>query len=68
MTENEILEEAAVLIAIDEEMRVQARILERKIRKLCREYDLATGTRGFAPFHMRLACEARGILAKRIAA
>lgn len=68
MTENEILEEAAILLVVEEEIRTQARLLERKIKKLCREYDMASGTRGIAPFHLRLACEARGILAKRIAA
>lgn len=68
MTENQILEEAAVLILLDEELRSQKRILDGKIKKLCRSYDMASGTRGIAPFHLRLACEARGILAKRIAA
>ena len=62
LTEQDILQEAAHALAEQDRLRMQLRLLEDRVRRLCRQYDLASGTRGFAPYHLRNACEARGFL------
>lgn len=61
-TETEILIEAAFALNKHEALRKQMRESEDRLRKLCRQYDDAAGTRGFAPHHLAQACKARGLI------
>lgn len=60
--ETEILIEAAFALNKHEVLRKQMRESEERLRKLCRQYDDAAGTRGFAPHHLAQACKARGLI------
>lgn len=60
--EAEVLREAAEALKENERLRKQIRQNEDRIRKLCRKFDDASGSRGFAPYHLRNACESRGFL------
>lgn len=60
--ETEILIEAAFALNKHEMLRKQMRESEDRLRKLCRQYDDAAGTRGFAPHHLAQACKARGLI------
>ena len=61
--ETEVLIEAAFALAKHEKLRKEIRASEEHLRKLCRQYDDAAGTRGFAPHHLAQACKARGLMA-----
>jgi len=60
--ETEVLIEAAFALAKHEKLRKELRASEEHLRKLCRQYDQAAGTRGFAPHHLAQACKARGLM------
>ena len=60
--ETEVLIEAAFALARHEKLRKELRDSEEHLRKLCRQYDDAAGTRGFAPHHLAQACKARGLM------
>lgn len=60
--ETEVLIEAAFALAKHEKLRKELRDSENHLRKLCRQYDDAAGTRGFAPHHLAQACKARGLM------
>ena len=60
--ETELLIEAAFALNKHEALRKQMRDSEDRLRKLCRQYDQAAGTRGFAPHHLAQACKARGLI------
>lgn len=62
MTEQQILERAASLIALKEVVDRLAREADFELRKLCRSYDATVGTRCVQPHHLRRACQARGLL------
>ncbi len=60
--ETEVLIEAAFALERHERLRKEMRDSEERLRKLCRQYDQAAGTRGFAPHHLAQACKARGLI------
>lgn len=60
--EMEVLQEAAKAIRAHEEAQKAVKAAEAHVRALCRQYDLAAGVWGFAPHHLRRACEARGLI------
>lgn len=60
--ETEVLIEATFALAKHEKLRKELRDSENHLRKLCRQYDDAAGTRGFAPHHLAQACKARGLM------
>lgn len=62
LTELDVLRAAAHALAQSEALRKALRANEAELRTLCRQYDAASGTRGFAPYHLRAVCEARGLL------
>lgn len=62
LTEQDVLQEAATALQEHERLRVAMRDSETRLRTLCRQFDAASGSRGFAPHHLRRACEARGLL------
>ena len=62
LTEMDVLKDAAQELARNERMRLALRNSDNRLRTLCRQYDLAAGTRGFAPHHLAQACKARGLL------
>ena len=57
-----ILIEAAFALERHERLRKEMRHSEERLRQLCRQYDQAAGTRGFAPHHLAQACKARGLM------
>lgn len=57
-----VLKEAAKALKAYDKARAALREHETHVKALCREYDLAAGVWGFQPFHLRHACEARGLL------
>lgn len=62
MTEADILREAAQALADYDRHKAALRAAEITLRSLCRQYDLATGTRGIRDYHLRHACELRGLM------
>jgi hypothetical protein len=63
MSEIEILTIAAQALAEREALRKATIAADERIRLLCRQYEIATGVRGFAPHHLAQSCRARGIAA-----
>jgi hypothetical protein len=63
---NDIIKEAARVLAKQEKLRKEQRAVEQRVRELCREYELAERCWTIAPHHLRQAVEAR--TKKRIAA
>jgi hypothetical protein len=62
MTESEVLEIASKLFADLDVVNQRKRLLDAEIKRLCHEYDKASRCWGFQPYHLRRACEARGML------
>ena len=62
LTEQDVLIEASAALQEHERLRQAMRASDDRLRLLCRQYDLAAGTRGFAPHHLAQACKARGLL------
>lgn len=62
LTDHDILRDAAEALREHERLRQAMRDSDNRLRVLCRQYDLAAGTRGFAPHHLAQACKARGLL------
>ena len=62
LTEQDILLEASAALSEHERLRAALRDSEARIRVLCRQYDAASGSRGFAQHHLAQACKARGLL------
>lgn len=67
MTEQEraVLLEAAQALIEHEQLRAAMRDSERRLRTLCRAFDAASGCTGFQTYHLRNACETRGLLDAR---
>jgi hypothetical protein len=63
MSEIEILTDAAQALAEREALRKAVIAADKRLRLLCRQYEDATGVRGFAPHHLAQSCRARGIAA-----
>jgi hypothetical protein len=63
MSEIDILTLAAQALAEREALRKATAVADERIRLLCRQYEDATGVRGFAPHHLAQSCRARGIAA-----
>jgi hypothetical protein len=53
MTEQEILREAADVLAREDRARADLRNVEAALRLLCRRYEEATGLRMLQPHHLR---------------
>jgi len=62
LTEADVLQEAATALQEHERLRVALRTSETRLRTLCRQFDAASGSTGFAPHHLAQACKARGLL------
>lgn len=63
MSETDILTIAAQALAEREALRKAIIASDERLRLLCRQYEDATGVRGFAPYHLAQSCRARGIAA-----
>lgn len=61
-TERDILQDAAAAFAEHDKLHRAMRDLDERIASLCREYGDATRRWGYAPYHLRRAVEARGLL------
>lgn len=62
LTEHDILTDAAEALREHERLTQALKASNDRLRVLCRQYDQAAGVWGFAPHHLRRACEARGLL------
>ena len=62
MSEMDVLREAAQALQEHDRLRAAMRASDDRLRLLCRQYDTASGSRGFAPYHLTQACKARGLL------
>ena len=60
--ELDILKQAAEALRTHDKLKQDLRATEDAIKRLCRQYDLAAGVWGFAPHHLRRACETRGLI------
>lgn len=61
LTDLDVLRKAAKALRKAERLRQEMRETDNELRALCRLYDAAVGTRGFAPHHLAQACKARGL-------
>ena len=61
LTETDVLLQASEALQEHERLRAALRASETRLRTLCRQYDAASGSRGFAPHHLAQACKARGL-------
>lgn len=59
--ERDILDEAAAVFAVQDELTNALREAEDRLQRLCLEYGSAMRLWGFAPHHLRRACQARGV-------
>jgi hypothetical protein len=59
--ERDILADAAVVFAVQDELATALRDAEERLQALCLEYGEATRRWGYAPHHLRRAVDARGI-------
>lgn len=57
-----LLQEAVEALQEQDRLKAATKANESRLRALCRAYDRASGTWGFQPYHLRRACEARGLL------
>lgn len=64
MTESEILEQAAGLLARRAELEQQLRACDAELGKVILDYSSVSRTWGFDRFKMRIVCEMRGFLPK----
>jgi hypothetical protein len=56
---NEIIREAARVLAKQDKLRKEQRVLETRVRELCREFEMAERCWGLAPHMLRQEVEAR---------
>lgn len=56
---NEIIKEAARVLARQEKLQKEMREIEKRVRELCLEYGSAERCWGMAPHHLRQAVEIR---------
>ncbi len=56
---DEIIKEAARVLARQEKLRKEQRDIEKRVRELCLEYGSAERCWGVAPHHLRQAVESR---------
>lgn len=63
---NDIIREAARVLAKQEKLRKEQRVLDTRVRELCREFELAERCWAIAPHMLRQEVETR--TKKRIAA
>ena len=56
-----VLQKAAEALAEQERLRVAQRTNNARLTALCRLYDAVERTRGIQPYHLRTACEMRGV-------
>jgi RNA polymerase-interacting CarD/CdnL/TRCF family regulator len=60
--EREILNEAAKVFTVHDELATALRVSEEHLETLCSEYGLVTRRWGYAPHHLRNAAKASGLL------
>lgn len=60
--ELKVLRAAAKALAKNERLRKELRESDERVRYLCRKFDEASGSRAFAPHHLKQACAARGLI------
>lgn len=58
-TLEDVLQDAREQLVKHDALRLQMRLTEDNIRRLCREYDAAVGCRGIRPESLRFAVEMR---------
>jgi hypothetical protein len=59
--ERDILNDAAAVFAVQDELATALREADERLQALCLEYGEATRRWGYAPHHLRRAVEARGL-------
>lgn len=59
--ERDILNDAAAVFAVQDELATALREAEERLQKLCLEYSGVKRLYGYAPHHLKLACQARGL-------
>jgi aminoglycoside N3'-acetyltransferase len=57
----DVLRKAAEALAEQERLRVAVRTNDTRLTALCRLYDAVERTKGIQPYHLRTACEMRGV-------
>ena len=58
----DVLHKAAEALAEQDRLRAAVRANDARLTALCRLYDAVERTTGIQPYHLRTACEARGLL------
>ena len=61
----DVLRKAAEALAEQERLRVAVRTNDTRLTALCRLYDAVERTKGIQPYHLRTACEMRGVKIER---
>jgi len=61
MNEEQLLEAVAQVLEQQERLTKQQKDVEKRLRDLCRTYDMVSGTRCIQPHHLRRECERRGL-------
>ena len=62
LTEADLLQHAADELTRNERMRKALRDSDERMRRICRQYEQATGYRMLTPNHLAHMCRARGLL------
>lgn len=62
MNEDQLLEVVAQALVRESQLKQQKHENDRRLRDLCRTYDMVTGTRCIQPYDLRRECERRGML------
>lgn len=60
--ERDILIDAAAVFAVHDELATELRKAEDRLQALCREYGDCTRRWAYAPYHLRRAVQASGLL------
>lgn len=61
MNEEQLLQVAAQVLERESQLKRQKQENDRRLRELCRAYDMVAGTRCIQPHHLRRECERRGM-------
>lgn len=61
MSEQKLLEVVAQVLEHQQRLADQQKNVEKRLRELCRTYDMVSGTRCIQPHHLRRECERRGL-------
>ena len=58
----EVLTEAAEALRAHDALQKALRDSDARLRALCHRYDMVSSTWGIQPYHLRQACQARGLM------